>query len=142
MLTRLQNAIKHSNNENRRTDNSTNDSKLDIMRLNIKPLSVNQAFKGRRFKTKEYDIFIKAVLFMLPNTLKIDNKSHLKLFITFGYSSRGSDLDNGLKTFIDCLVKKYGFDDRNIYEIMAKKEITKKGSEFIEFKIEEITNKK
>ena len=39
--------------------------------------------------------------------------------------------------FLDCLVKKYGFDDRQIYELTQKKEIVKKGNEFIEF---EITN--
>jgi Holliday junction resolvase RusA-like endonuclease len=104
-------------------------------KVNIKPLSVNSAFKGRRFKTKEYDVFIKSVLFMLPK-LKISDKDDLKLFVTFGYSSKTSDLDNGLKTFIDCLVKKYGFDDRNIYEIVAKKKIVKKGEEYIEFNIE------
>jgi Holliday junction resolvase RusA-like endonuclease len=101
--------------------------------INIKPLSVNSAFKGRRFKTKDYDIFIKNVLSMLPNNTAIDNKALLKISITFGFSSKASDLDNGLKTFIDCLVKKYGFDDRNIYEIIARKEIVKKGHEFIKY---------
>lgn len=108
------------------------------MRIDIKPLSVNCAFKGKRFKTKEYDVFIKSMLYLLPNTLKIDSKAYLKLFITFGYSSRSSDIDNALKTFIDCLVKKYGFDDRNIYELEVKKEITPKGKEFIDFEIKEL----
>lgn len=103
------------------------------MKLNIKPLSVNCAFKGRRFKTKDYDNFIKAMLFILPNSVKIDSKAYLKLEVTFGYSSRASDIDNALKTFIDCLVKKYKFDDRNIYEMSVKKEIVAKGKEFIEW---------
>lgn len=106
--------------------------------IKLKPLSVNAAFKGRRFKTKEYDNFIRVVLMMLPNSVKIDSKAYLSLLITFGYSSRNSDLDNGLKTFIDCLVKKYGFDDRNIYELKANKEIVKKGSEFIKWEIKYI----
>lgn len=106
------------------------------MKLNIKPLSINCAFKGRRFKTKEYDNFIKIMLVILPNSVKIDSKAYLSLRITFGYSSRASDIDNALKTFIDCLVKKYGFDDRNIYELNVKKEIVSKGNEFIEWDID------
>jgi Holliday junction resolvase RusA-like endonuclease len=108
------------------------------MILNIKPLSINVAFKGRKFRTKDYDNFIKTMLMILPNSLKIDSKAHLKLFVTFGYSSRASDIDNALKPFIDCLVKKYGFDDRNIYELDVRKEIVKKGDEFIFFKIFEL----
>jgi Holliday junction resolvase RusA-like endonuclease len=36
---------------------------------------------------------------------------------------------------LDCLVKKYGFDDRQIFELYQSKEIVKKGKEYIEFKI-------
>lgn len=106
-----------------------------MIKIKIKPLSVNCAFKGRRFKTKEYDVFIKDMLYLLPNNVKIDSKAQLKLEIVFGYSSRGSDIDNALKTFIDCLVKKYKFDDRNIYELYVKKEIVKKGEEFIDWDV-------
>ena len=28
-----------------------------MYRVNLKPLSVNQVFKGKRFRTKEYDIY-------------------------------------------------------------------------------------
>jgi Holliday junction resolvase RusA-like endonuclease len=108
------------------------------MRVNIKPLSVNQAFKGRRFKTDKYNTFISSMLIMLPNSLKIDSKVHLRLDVVFGYSSRGSDIDNCLKTFIDCLVKKYGFDDRNIYELNVRKVIVKKKEEYIDFIIAEL----
>jgi Holliday junction resolvase RusA-like endonuclease len=104
--------------------------------IKIKPLSVNCAFKGKRFKTKDYDKFIANMIFLLPK-IKIGNSPY-KLNIIFGYSSRASDIDNGLKTLIDCLVKKYGFDDRYIYELNVKKEITKKGEEFIKFSIETI----
>jgi len=38
-----------------------------MIRLNIKPLSVNQAWQGRRFKTHKYHVFERAVLLMLPN---------------------------------------------------------------------------
>ena len=108
------------------------------MRVNIKPLSVNQAFQGIRFKTDKYNTFICNMNILLPNSLKIDSKAHLRLDVVFGYSSRGSDIDNCLKTFIDCLVKKYGFDDRNIYELNVRKEIVKKKEEFIDFEIKQL----
>lgn len=107
-------------------------------KLNIKPLSVNKAFKGRRFKTKEYDKYISDMLYLLPNSLKINSNVYLSLSVTFGFSSRANDIDNPAKLFIDCLVKKYGFDDRMIYELYLCKEIVPKGKEYIEFNIKEI----
>ena len=59
----------------------------------------------------------------------------MKLEITWGFSSTGSDVDNTAKEFIDCLSKKYGFNDNQIYELNLKKTIVKKGQEFIEFYI-------
>jgi Holliday junction resolvase RusA-like endonuclease len=103
------------------------------MLINIKPLSVNQAWKGRRFKTKAYDKYISDMMLLLP-PLKVSNE-RLELEITFGLSSRAADIDNPLKCFIDCLQKKYGFDDKMIYRLIVNKVITKKGSEYIQFNI-------
>lgn len=107
------------------------------MRIEIKPLSVNQAWKGKRFKTKEYKLFETAMLMMLP-PIKIDFKGYLKVDVVFGYSSRASDIDNGLKPLLDCLQKKYSINDNRIYELNVKKEIVKKGNEFINLNINEI----
>ena len=104
-------------------------------KINIKPLSINKCFRGRKIRTIEYDIFIKNMLFLLPNTIEIPNKEHIKLAVEFGFSSKASDIDNCLKSFIDCLVKKYKVDDRFIYELHTFKTIVKKGDEFIRFKI-------
>lgn len=103
-------------------------------KLNIKPLSINEAFQGRRFKTPKYDKYIKDVLLMLPNTLYIP-KDNIKLFIEFGYSNSLSDIDNGLKCFIDCLQKKYGFNDKLINELNVRKIKVAKGYEHIIFEI-------
>jgi Holliday junction resolvase RusA-like endonuclease len=104
-----------------------------MIEIPIKPLSVNEAFKGRRFKTQKYDTFIKSMLLILPKIIL--PQAPYSMDIVLGYSSRASDIDNGLKSLLDCLVKKYGFDDREIYQMNVKKEIVKKGSEFIKFKI-------
>lgn len=104
-----------------------------MIEIRIKPLSVNEAFQGKRFKTAKYDTFIRSMLYQLPKiTLP---QAPYSMNIVLGYSSKASDIDNGLKSLLDCLVKKYGFDDREIYQMNVKKEIVKKGSEFIKFEI-------
>lgn len=102
--------------------------------IKIKPLSINKAFKGKRYRTHEYDAFIKNCLILLPKQIEIPNKAKIKLAVQFSFSYKGSDIDNCLKTFIDCLVKKYGVDDRYIYELHVFKNIVKKGDENILFK--------
>ena len=103
------------------------------MRLWIKPLSVNEAFRGRKFKTKKYIEFQQEMLLKLP---KMDiPEGKLEIHYKIGFSNSNSDLDNAFKQLNDCLQKKYGFNDNLIYRIIADKEIVKKGQEFIEFKI-------
>ena len=103
--------------------------------INLKPLSVNECFKGRRFRTLKYDLFIRDCLKLLPNIIDIPDKTNIKLAIEFGFSSKASDIDNCCKSFIDTLVKKYGVDDRFIYEMHVFKTIVKKNEEYIKFKI-------
>ena len=103
--------------------------------LNIKGLSVNEAFKGKKYRTDKYDKFIKNCLCLLPASIDIPDKTNVKLAIEFGFSSKLSDVDNCVKTFIDCLVKKYKVDDRYIFEMHVFKTIVKKGDEYIKFKI-------
>ena len=103
------------------------------MKLNIKPLSINEAFKGQRFKTSTYSKYEKAVLFLLPK-IKLPEPPY-KLSLVFGFSNSCADLDNPCKPFIDCLQKKYGFNDKHILELHIKKEIVAKGSEVIQFEI-------
>ena len=106
------------------------------MKIWIKPLSVNEAFRGRRFKTKKYIEFQQEMLLKLP---KMDiPEGKLEIHYKIGFSSKGSDLDNALKQLNDCLQKKYGFNDNLIYRIVAEKEIVKKGQEFIQFNIKNL----
>jgi len=108
-----------------------------MIKVKIKPLSVNQAWRGRRFKTPEHKAYREALRYLLP---KINPPEGLKtLYVTFYFSSRASDIDNALKTFIDALQDKYQFDDKEIYKIVAEKEIVKKGEEAIKFKLASYT---
>lgn len=103
------------------------------MRIDIKPLSVNDAWKGRRFKTDKYKSYERDVLLLLrPMVIP---KGELVLNIEWGFSSRGSDFDNPIKPFTDCLQKKYKFNDNQIFESRIKKVIVNKGEEYIKFDI-------
>lgn len=99
-------------------------------RIKIKPLSVNEAWKGQRFKTDKYKSFETELLWLLPKMGEL--KPPFKLEITFGISKL-SDLDNCLKITLDIFQKKYGINDKDIMEIHAKKVVTKE--HFIEFDI-------
>lgn len=103
------------------------------MRLDIKPLSVNEAWQGRRKKTFKYLAYQRDVALLLrPFTVP---KGDLRIEIVFGFSSKGSDWDNPIKPFQDILQKKYGFNDSRIVEASVKKVKVKKGQEFIEWGI-------
>lgn len=104
-----------------------------LTELKIKPLSVNQAWQGRRFKTEKHSKYIRDILIILPK-IQVPEGS-LKLYLEFGFSSKCADIDNPVKPFIDCLQKKYGFNDKMIKELRVKSKHVKKGSEFIKFKI-------
>jgi len=107
------------------------------MKINIKPLSINKCFQGRRFKTQEYKDYEQEVYYMLK-PMKISKKKKLSLRIIVGFKSTLADIDNIAKPFIDILQKKYGFNDNQIYELLLFKEIVpKKEEQFISFEISE-----
>ena len=101
--------------------------------INIKPLSVNQAWQGRRFKTDLYKKYCIDVAKLLPLLAVPDG--FLKVYYEFGVSNMASDVDNLVKCFQDCLQNKYDFNDSKIKEFTACKIKVKKGDEFIKFNI-------
>lgn len=103
------------------------------MILNIKPLSVNDAWQGRRVKSKKYRNYERDILKLLRPMKIPDGK--LELYLKWGFSSAGSDWDNPIKPFQDCLQKKYNFNDNRVVRAVTEKVKVKKGDEFIEFKI-------
>lgn len=102
--------------------------------INIKPLSINAAFQGKRFKTPEYKKWCSDVDLLLPKG-KVP-KGKLKLSLEFGFSNKNADIDNPTKLITDALQFKYGFNDNMIYELNIIKTIVSKGNEFIKFKLE------
>ena len=104
--------------------------------IKIKPLSVNCAWRGRRFKTKAYKQYEINLLKLLKQQ-KVPS-GRLKLTIEAGLSNKCQDVDNILKPFIDVLQKKHHFNDREIFEISVKKQLVKGGQEFITYLIEAV----
>lgn len=102
-------------------------------KINIKALSVNEAWQGRRFKTQKYKIYESKVLNLLPD-IEIPPKDWLIIYHV-GYSNAQSDIDNFVKPFQDCLQKRYNINDRYIYAYIIEKHIVPKGEEYIQFEI-------
>ena len=104
------------------------------MKIPIKPMSVNAAWRSsKRYKTKEYNQYIKDVSSLLRPLVIPDGE--LELHIQIGVSNKGFDLDNAIKPFVDILQKKYGFNDNRIFSIGAYKNIVPKGQEYISFNL-------
>ena len=102
--------------------------------IQIKPLTVNQAWKGRRFKTHKYQKYELDLLFILPRSKK-PFTDMLRIELFFGFSNSGSDIDNPVKPILDILQKKYGFNDKSIFELNIRKCIVDKGKEFVKIGI-------
>ena len=103
----------------------------------IRPMSVNDAWKGRRFKTDRYKVYISNLLLMLP-LIKNFPEPPYKIYLKFGQSTVLADWDNPIKPFCDILQTKYAFNDRDIMSAIVDKEIVPKGKEYCSFLIESL----
>ena len=106
-----------------------------MIKVNIKPLSVNLCWQGRRYATNDYKRYETELLYRLPKIQIPDGKLHV--IYRVGFSNASADLGNMEKPFTDILCKKYGFDDKMIYKFTLIKEVVKNGQEYIEFEINE-----
>lgn len=79
------------------------------IQLPVCPLSINQAFQGRRFMTRKCKLFCRDVLLLLPK-LKVGGYVTIKYIFYLRYWKL-SDIDNLVKVLQDCLVKKKIIDD-------------------------------
>lgn len=113
---------------------------LLVQKINIKPLSVNDAWQGKRFKTPEYKKFERDVILMLSR--QNIPSGELSLAFEFGFSSVLSDYDNPIKPVQDIISGYYGFNDNRIYHGEQLKRIVKKGEEYIKFSINKLDENK
>ena len=106
-----------------------------LFELDIKPMSVNSCWKGKRFKTQEYLSYEKLVISKLPRIISLPEPPY-RIFYEFGFSNNLSDYDNPIKPFQDILQKYYKFNDKLIYSATIEKLIVPKGKEYIKFYIQ------
>lgn len=106
-------------------------------KLNIKAISLNEAYRGKRFSTKKLKKF-KIDIFKLLKPMKITKGKKLSVTYKFGVSSKSSDGDNLIKVTQDCLAEAYDFNDKIIYQWFVEKHDVAKGKEYIEFLIVEL----
>lgn len=105
----------------------------------IKPISVNECWKGQRYKTDRYKKYEQDCLFLLPNNVVLPLPPY-QLNIEFGFSSKLQDFDNPVKPFVDILQKKYKFNDRLIKRCIIDVVNVHDGGEYVAFEL--ITYKK
>ena len=103
--------------------------------IKVKPLSVNVCWKGKRTKTDKYRGYERLLMYVLLPKMMYVPEGKLQIYLEFGFSNIGSDFDNPVKSFIDILQKKYGFNDNRIYKGIIEKVKVKKGQEYIKFEI-------
>lgn len=104
-----------------------------MIKIMLKPLSVNECYTGRRFSTPAYRKYKKALKIMLPK-IKLPEPP-FELHLEFGFSSEASDWDGPIKNFQDCLQTRYGFNDKKVRRGIVDTEIVPKGAEYIKFEI-------
>jgi Holliday junction resolvase RusA-like endonuclease len=107
---------------------------LKPVHLKIKPLSVNTAWQGKKFKTPFYKAYEQELLLRLPNSYKVPEEGPLEAFYEFGLNTV-ADWDNPIKPLQDILQKKYNFDDRRIHKAVVIKKVVKKGDGYLRFSI-------
>ena len=92
-----------------------------LIKLSVKPLTINLAYRGRRFKSKALVQFQKDVAWLLRGAKTIDGEVELRYkFYLQHYAI--TDVGNCEKTITDCLVE-YGIisDDRFVKKITMEK---------------------
>lgn len=104
-----------------------------MKKIKLKPLSVNEAWQGKRFKTPLYKSYERSLLYLLPHYEL--PKPPYEVYYEFGVSSPLADWDNPVKPFQDVLQKKYKFNDKDIVRAVVTKIKVEKGDEYISFEI-------
>lgn len=104
------------------------------IKLDIKPLSINSCWQGRRYKTKEAKVYDRTLQLLLPKS-KIEAQFYIVKYIFYLKSILMADLDNFIKIIQDNIVKKGIIkDDRYIVKIEAQK--IKSDRDYIEIEIQ------
>lgn len=103
------------------------------MKIKIKPMSVNRAWQGRRYKSRDYKDYEEECLWLLKNKKKV--KGFVEVYYKFYVKSFSRvDVGNFEKPLSD-IITKAGLidDDRYIKKLILEK--FKSDTDFIEIEI-------
>ena len=100
----------------------TEDKESNQGAVEIRPLSVNMCWQGRRFKTPEYKAYERETLLLLPKRKMI--KGNVEVYLIFFFKNdKMRDIDNSIKPILDFFTKKgYIEDDRKIIHLDISKQ--------------------
>ena len=105
--------------------------------LDIKALSINVAWQGRRYFSAQGKAFRDECLWIMPIEKQITGFVKVSITIGLNKSFLTRDIDNCAKPLIDCIVKKgWITDDRFILDLRMKKKKAK--TDYIKITIESI----
>ena len=107
------------------------------IKIPIKPISINECWQGRRFKTKKYDKFIIDMLRVMPKREMLTGSIKLEIRLYLKSLLRG-DIDNFIKPIVDCVVKK-GWIKDDIFIVLLEVEKFKSAEEFFEIELKKLT---
>ena len=100
----------------------------EIIQLHIRPISVNESWQGKRYKTSKYKEWEKEMLYILPKRKIMNGDLEVQIIYYFKHSKK-RDIDNPVKPTLDCLQKKgYFKNDNQIVKLaIEKKQRDKEG---------------
>jgi Holliday junction resolvase RusA-like endonuclease len=96
-----------------------------MLEIPYKPLSVNEAFMGRRFNTKKKTEYEKAVSSHIRNWRLDDVIAPYEIHFRF-YIPKAQDYDNCIKCTQDILMEHFNINDKDIYKAVIEKIPVKK----------------
>jgi len=103
-----------------------------MIRVDINPMSVNAAWRGRRRKTQKYRDYEEVMLGLLED-YDVPEEGDLFILFQWGLSSSAYDIDNPIKPLQDILQTRYEFNDKRVFRMFVEKEKVKKGEEYVQF---------
>lgn len=109
----------------------------ELIRVDLKPMGVNEAYSGERHNTPEHRAWNKKVIGDLPR-FKLPEPPY-QIHLTFGQSNPMADWDGPIKPTQDIIAEAYNFNDRLIRRCTGVDVvIVPKGEEFFSFRLEHL----
>lgn len=102
--------------------------------VQTRPFSTNKMSGARKtYETKEYLEFRELIAKKAGGHYGIKGKEKFRLKVVAAFSNKRGDLDNVFKPLLDSMVGSMDddFDDHQVFEIIARKRMVKKGQEYL-----------